>query len=242
MKLKETYALIVFLLLFPLLTVSTVIAQPYACNGDRTIASQSDLDALVQEDCYAIYGTLTISAPSLTNVDGLESLTGTSSGITITNNTLLTNLNGLQNVVFIGWDLIITENDVLASIAGLDNLIRITGDLIEIIWNPALDDLTPLYGTDVEGNYLVIQNNQILSMADAFQLLIQLSPPNGIFNGSSLITDNGLTDSDNDGIWDIDDNCINNCNTQQLDADGEGDVCDDTPGCSGCGTSCEIEC
>jgi hypothetical protein len=53
-----------------------------------------------------------------------------------------------------------------------------------------------------------------------------------------------IVDSDSDGIADGDDNCINRCNTQQLDADGDGigDVCDDTTGCDGCGSICEIEC
>jgi hypothetical protein len=53
------------------------------------------------------------------------------------------------------------------------------------------------------------------------------------------------TDSDNDGIADVADNCQNLCNSQQLDADndGVGDVCDTTPGCGGCGQfSCEVVC
>jgi hypothetical protein len=53
------------------------------------------------------------------------------------------------------------------------------------------------------------------------------------------------TDSDGDSIPDDVDICPDTCNSQQLDADGDGigDVCDDTPGCGGCGeTSCETEC
>ncbi len=54
-------------------------------------------------------------------------------------------------------------------------------------------------------------------------------------------------DYDGDGIGGDDDNCPLNCNTEQLDADGDGkgDVCDtwvDGPGCGGCGAACEIEC
>jgi hypothetical protein len=53
------------------------------------------------------------------------------------------------------------------------------------------------------------------------------------------------TDSDGDSIPDDVDICPDTCNSQQLDADEDdiGDVCDDTPGCGGCGQpDCETEC
>jgi hypothetical protein len=243
MKLKETYALIVFLLLFPFLAVSSVSAQSMCdCNGNSGItcevlvSSQADLDALALENCTTIAGSLAITSPDLTNLNGLESIESINYDLIIYNNVSLADLDGLTNLRLVGFDLKIIQNDVLASIAGLDNLIAITGDSIEIIWNPGLDDLTPLYGTNVIGNYLVIQNNQILPMINAFQLLIQLSPPNGIFNGSSLITDNGEgvpppVDSDNDGILDVDDNCPGTWNPVQRDTDGDsiGSWCDACP-------------
>jgi len=53
---------------------------------------------------------------------------------------------------------------------------------------------------------------------------------------------------DLDGIPESSDNCPSMCNSNQLDADGDGmgDACDDTPGCEGCGidpceTSCDID-
>ena len=52
-------------------------------------------------------------------------------------------------------------------------------------------------------------------------------------------------DTDDDGILDDSDNCPNICNPQQLNADNdeEGDSCDATPGCGGCGqVACEISC
>jgi hypothetical protein len=52
-------------------------------------------------------------------------------------------------------------------------------------------------------------------------------------------------DLDNDGIPNTEDNCLINCNMDQLDADSDniGDVCDSEPGCGGCGQDpCEQEC
>jgi hypothetical protein len=45
------------------------------------------------------------------------------------------------------------------------------------------------------------------------------------------------SDVDDDGITDNADNCLDTFNAEQLDADSDsiGDVCDDTPGCGGCG-------
>ena len=50
---------------------------------------------------------------------------------------------------------------------------------------------------------------------------------------------------DADGIGNLNDNCPTICNSSQQDSDGdgEGDVCDATPGCGGCGEPvCETEC
>jgi hypothetical protein len=61
----------------------------------------------------------------------------------------------------------------------------------------------------------------------------------------SIVVDTSASDTDSDGIPDSSDNCPENCNAQQLDADTDdiGDVCDETPGCGGCGeTVCEQEC
>ena len=52
-------------------------------------------------------------------------------------------------------------------------------------------------------------------------------------------------DIDSDGILNSSDNCPNTCNSEQSDSDGDsvGDVCDETPGCGGCGqAACETEC
>jgi hypothetical protein len=66
-------------------------------------------------------------------------------------------------------------------------------------------------------------------------------PVVGALNTQTLI----IIDSDGDGIPDNEDICPTICNSQQLDADGDGigDVCDTTSGCGGCsGIECEQQC
>ena len=142
--------------------------------------------------------------------------------------------------------LFIINNDLLVSLVGLNNIGDIQGDWINISENDNLISLDALYGADYIGNYLAIYGNLSLSTATAYDLVTQWSPPNGVFNGTTFIEWNGVdgADSDNDGVYDTEDNCPSMCNSNQSDADGDGigDVCDPDPGCGGCGGSCEIEC
>ncbi len=67
-----------------------------------------------------------------------------------------------------------------------------------------------------------------------------------IVSTTTTTIDGGPVDADNDhdGILDAADNCPNSCNPEQLDANGDGigDVCDQTPGCGGCGQPvCELQ-
>jgi hypothetical protein len=73
---------------------------------------------------------------------------------------------------------------------------------------------------------------------------------NGYTDGNSVccngtVVTGNICDPDGDGVNIDTDNCPDNCNAQQLDADGDniGDVCDSTPGCGGCGEpECEQVC
>jgi hypothetical protein len=67
----------------------------------------------------------------------------------------------------------------------------------------------------------------------------------GISNCIDSCVNDPNNDADSDGRCADVDNCPNNCNVNQADADGDGigDVCDPTPGCGGCsGIQCETQC
>ena len=140
----------------------------------------------------------------------------------IGNNAALTSLNGLENITS-GKDLLIEDNEALINICAL-------------------------YNVNFIGGYVEIYNNLVLSMDIAYALETQLR--NNGFSGTAVIHDNngsGLVncDLDNDTVTDAADNCPDTCNSNQTDADGDGigDVCDETPGCGGCGQPvCEESC
>jgi hypothetical protein len=270
MNQSKAYALIVFLLPFLFLTYSGVGAA--TCNEtDNRIQTEADIIALA--GCEKLYGHLLIESETLTNIDGLENLEEVVMGITIRNNPVLTDINGLQGLQLIAFDLFIENNDALTSLDGLGPLLGgILGDVIQIGLNDNLADVTALYGVEFTGNFLNVYANAMLTPADADALYENLAPPEGVFNGYFFNQWNGAasTDSDDDGINDLEDNCPDQwngnqadsdgdglgnfcdncyliCNIQQLDADedGIGDVCDtEDDGCFSCGNGpiCETEC
>ena len=121
-----------------------------------------------------------------------------------------------------------------------------------ISYNNILTDLCIFYDVNLADGNLNIRNNGLISMETAYALETQLRS-NG-FTGGAYIEGNsgsGLVtcDIDKDTVPDAADNCPLICNSDQLDADGdgEGDVCDSTPGCGGvsCGVpqpECEQSC
>ena len=91
------------------------------------------------------------------------------------------------------------------------------------------------WGDNAEGQ---LGDNTIIDSPTAVQVIISPATPFDLGSCSP-------SDKDSDGIPDCNDNCPDNCNVQQLDADGDGigDVCDTDPGCGGCGQAqCEQQC
>lgn len=123
-------------------------------EGDVTVRSALDMRAL--EGCTSIVGSLTISAPGLTTLTGLESLTSTGGDLRIGPNDALANLDGLSGLTRVGGTLFIGGaargswpggggNPALTSIAGLRRLESI-GRGLAIHDNTSLTGLAGLEG------------------------------------------------------------------------------------------------
>jgi hypothetical protein len=85
----------------------------------------------------SVGGNLGIEVTSLTNLDGLSSLTSVGGDLAITSNDVLTDISGLSSLTSVGGDLNISNNDALTDISGLSNLTAVGGAL-SIANNPAL--------------------------------------------------------------------------------------------------------
>lgn len=89
------------------------------CEGDVSVGSQADFDALVAEGCQVVSGTLRIAGTSLTSLDGLA-VERIGSDLFVAANMALTSLKGLEGVRAVAGNLNIVNNEALASLAPLD--------------------------------------------------------------------------------------------------------------------------
>ena len=129
--------------------------------------------------------------------------------------TKLTNLDFLSSLKILSQNINIQNNSQLADISGIENCAYLAGGAFMLNDSPQLTDCCPI------------------------QLLLQRN----ILNGIVLIKNNGqgcsslieifesCPDTDSDGIFDSEDNCINDANPLQTDTDmdGIGDGCDNCP-------------
>jgi hypothetical protein len=122
-------------------------------EGDYLIENNSDLIEL--SEYQIVDGTLTIRAPLLENLNGLENLTQVIGDLQIVHSDVMINVDGLNNINFVGGKLWIYDNDQLLNIDSLKNLKYVGGD-ISINWNYYLDNLDGLNGlTTVNGDMYI---------------------------------------------------------------------------------------
>jgi len=139
------------------------------CFPDGTIfESQEEIDnfPVNYPGCAEIGGTVYISGPDITNLNGLNEVTSIDGSLFIGyyiagDNPLLTNLEGLNNLSHIGGDLFIFTNRVLKNVDALENLTSIEGDLI-IKSNDSLTSLQGFSSLNTIGMALTIFDNNVL--------------------------------------------------------------------------------
>lgn len=179
------------------------------CQGDFTVTSQAELNAL--PDCAVIEGTLTID-DNADDVDDIEDLISLSELIQITNlhianNLALTSLSGLENLTVVTGDLTIgggpgqlqlapgslpfQGNPLITSLAGLNNLRTVGGD-VAVFRNTELRSFTGLGNLEeVGGDFNVFDNYRLRSFV-GLNALQQIGGRLGISANSSLVTLDGL--------------------------------------------------
>jgi phosphotransferase system IIB component len=223
----------------------TSVGGYLSIQNNDVLTSLSGLDNIT-----SVGGILSIGNNDvLTSLGGLENLTSVGGNWGIQNNAALTSLCSLYKVVLAGNELHINSNAALSpdTASALDIQLRNNGfDGTSNIFDNG-GTVQVFCDNDKDTVYDDIDNcpnkcNPIQLDADGDGLgdACDITPGCG---GCGQPSCEVLCDLDADGILNITDNCPNTCNTQQLDADGDtaGDVCDDTPGCGGCGeTACEV--
>ena len=141
------------------------------------LTNLSGLDSLTGSSNFYIF-----SNPNLTSLNGLQNLTGNiGGGISISYNNLLTNISALSNITSVNdGTLDIRSNNTLTNLAGLGNITTIGGGLW-ILDNPGITSLNFL------DSNLVIQNNNLDSVRilGNNQLALCAAPPLCSYLGGS---------------------------------------------------------
>jgi len=113
-----------------------------AIVGDLSIGQETELEDLSALSCLTeIVGQLmvrTFETPTLTSLDGLQSLAAVSGDLRIESNLFLESLEGLDGLERVGGSLHLHDNHQLLSLAGLHGLAHLGGDSIRIQENRTL--------------------------------------------------------------------------------------------------------
>ena len=162
-----------------------------------------------------------LNNPALTSLSGLSNLSNIGVELTLDNNDALTNLTGLENLPFIGGTLTITGNAILANLNALSNVDHINGSLL-VSYNPLLTNLNGLGNVAFTGRFLQINNNTNLASLNSLNSLTQVgnNPATSgrylaISSNPNLTTLNGLHNLQSVGT---DFEITNNGNLATLDA------------------------
>ncbi|MFK7807887.1 MAG: T9SS type A sorting domain-containing protein [Saprospiraceae bacterium] len=150
--------------------LQTCLAQD--CIPDTLILStQQEIDDFPTNypSCTNVLGTIIISAPDLTDLNGLDQLVTIEKELIFSNNTFTdlsnTSLPNLSNLGFPNSKITFVNNPLLTDLTGIGEYLDGRFDTIAIENNPALTDMS---GFDSDGD---IENNSTLRIANNPQLI-----------------------------------------------------------------------
>jgi len=138
--------------------LNTCTITDYPCPmGDVTFASQAQVDSFIinYPNCVRIFGNLTITSNSITNLDALSRLQVVDGDLNICNNPLLISISGLSRI-HIGGDFWLKNNDALAFVSAYFNSF---GGSVYIEDNDVLESIESLTSNMPGMNFLRIINN-----------------------------------------------------------------------------------
>jgi hypothetical protein len=156
-------------------------ARPATICTEVSLTTQAEVDAF---SCTSVSGTLIITGPDITNLDGLTSLTSVGASLWLIDNPLLSDISGLSNLVSIGFDLRIMNNASLTNLDGLSSLT--TAGRVDILDNQALTRVDGMPALTASGDGLRIENCDALVAIDGFPSL--MSARNLIIDGCDALT------------------------------------------------------
>jgi len=152
-------------------------------EGDAVIVSAADLAAL--DGTTAITGSLTISAPALFDLHGLECLTAVGGTLRLEGNAALTDLSGLRSLSPPGGDVEIVNNGALRSLQGMQQITELIGGL-RIEGNAALPDFGGLESLSAIGGDLAIIDNGSATRMRGLHRLVSIGGSLRLEGNSSL--------------------------------------------------------
>ena len=191
-------------------------------GGSITLTSQAEVDTFqAGENCNTVSGSLTVSGPDITNLDGLAGVTriegrlelvspalsdirGLSSLKQITGRlnvgygsegTQLLTLEGLDNLVELGGGLTLYENSQIQHIDALSNIVETVND-IWIQGNDALENIDGLAQLETLEGGLVIRGNSSLRTIDLPMQLRRIEGTLEFVSNESLTSISGFSKLD----------------------------------------------
>jgi hypothetical protein len=180
--------------------LSTIFCLFFLLTGKTqniTLNTQAQVDAF---NATVVTGTITITGPTITNLNGLSELTKCQKLI-ILSNANLTSIIGLANLEEVESTLTIGGNTILTNLAGFSSLASV-GEFITISNNPALTNLDGLFSLTHVGSLFgkfTIDNNDALTNVDGLSAVTFL-PGLAITNNAALTDLDGLANLESIGF------------------------------------------